>query len=96
VQSDFDQIKAELTPGGNLKQLGVSALRLLSVHEFSRAQSWGHNPSVFFAVDSLYGGAEEFAQLVRAVHDSARALPLDVVYHHLNQLPLEPLALDVS
>lgn len=100
ASSAFDQIVRELAPGRYLQRLGVTALELMPVHEFPSAISWGYNPSLFFAVDSSYGGAsgqapEEFARCVRASHDAGKAVMLDVVFNHMVQSPLQAVARDV-
>jgi 1,4-alpha-glucan branching enzyme len=91
----FDQIIQEVAPGGYLEQLGVTALEMMPVHEFPRDLSWGYNPSLFFAVDSFYGGPEAMARCVRACHDAAKAVMLDVVFNHMNDSPLQYVARDV-
>ncbi len=94
VSSDFDQVVRELQPGGYLQRLPVRALEFLPVHEFPSAQSWGYNPSLFFAVDSSYGGPEELARCVRACHDAGRAVLLDIVFNHMTESPLQTIARD--
>ena len=92
--SDFNQVAAELK-GGYLDRLPVSALEFLPLHEFPGSQSWGYNPSLFFAIDSDYGGPEPFAALVRTCHDKGRAVVLDVVFNHMMESPLQVLGHDV-
>ena len=91
---DFDQVIQELQ-GGYLSRLPVTALELLPLHEFPGAQSWGYNPSLFFAIDSDYGGPEAFARMVRVAHDASRGVVLDVVYNHMMESPLQVIARDV-
>jgi 1,4-alpha-glucan branching enzyme len=100
ASSAFDQIVRELAPGRYLQRLGVTALELMPVHEFPNAISWGYNPSLFFAVDSSYGGPggqapEELARCVRASHDAGKAVLLDLVFNHLVESPLQAVARDV-
>jgi len=93
--SDFDQVARELN-GGYLARLPVTALEFLPLHEFPANQAgWGYNPSLFFAIESSYGGPEAFAQLARAAHDAGRAMIVDLVYNHLVDSPLQALARDV-
>ena len=92
--SDFDQVKAEID-GGYLARLPVTALEFLPLHEFPGDQGWGYNPSLFFAIDSNYGGPQPFAGLIQACHDNGRAVLLDVVFNHMVQSPLQTLARDV-
>lgn len=93
--TDFDQVIQELQTG-YLSRLPVTALEFLPLHEFPADQAgWGYNPSLFFAVDSSYGGPADFARLARAAHDASRAVILDLVYNHLIESPLQVLARDV-
>ena len=85
----FDQVVAELKVGSYLKNLGVTTLEFLPVHEFPSDNSWGYNPALYFAVDSSYGGPEAFARAVRAAHDAGKAVMLDLVYNHLDDSPLQ-------
>jgi hypothetical protein len=91
----FDQVVREQRPGGYLEKLPVTALEIMPVHEFPSALSWGYNPSLFFGVDSAYGGPQEFAKLVRAAHDAGRAVLLDVEFNHVVASPLQAIARDV-
>ena len=38
-----------------LKNLGVNAIELMPVNEFEGNESWGYNPSFYFAPDKYYG-----------------------------------------
>jgi 1,4-alpha-glucan branching enzyme len=93
--SDFDQVVRELQ-GGYLTRLPVTALEFLPLHEFPDNQAgWGYNPSLFFAIESSYGGPLAFAQLVRGAHDAGRGIVADLVYNHLVDSPLQAIARDV-
>ncbi|MBF0436945.1 MAG: hypothetical protein HQL77_16450 [Magnetococcales bacterium] len=80
---------------GYLRQLPVTALQLMPVHEYEGCQSWGYNPAFYFAVDSSYGGATAMADFVDAAHAAGKAVILDVVYNHSNASPLMKIARDV-
>jgi 1,4-alpha-glucan branching enzyme len=95
AQSSFDQLIYELKDGGYLKDLGVTALELLPLHEFPKDNSWGYNPSFFFAIESSYGGPEDFARLVRTSHNVGKAVLLDLVYNHFVDSPLQAVARDL-
>jgi hypothetical protein len=91
AQSVFDQLIQELQPDGYLKRLRVTTLELLPLHEFPKDNSWGYNPSLFFAIESSYGGPEEFARFVHASHNAGKGVLLDVVYNHFVDSPSRPL-----
>jgi 1,4-alpha-glucan branching enzyme len=65
-----------------LADLGINAVEVMPVAEFSGDFSWGYNPAHPFAVESAYGGPEGFLDFVRAAHDHGIAVILDVVYNH--------------
>ncbi|HEX3045924.1 MAG TPA: alpha-amylase family glycosyl hydrolase [Bacillota bacterium] len=92
LEKGFRRVIRELEPGGYLTKLGVTALELLPVHEFPGEKSWGYNPSLFSAIESSYGGPEEFARLVRKSHDANKAVILDIVYNHMDQSPMQAVA----
>jgi 1,4-alpha-glucan branching enzyme len=80
---------------GYLRQLPVTALELMPVHEYEGSRSWGYNPAFYFAVDSSYGGAGAMADFVDAAHAAGKAVILDVVYNHSQASPLMKIARDV-
>jgi 1,4-alpha-glucan branching enzyme len=94
VADGLDQVAAELAPGGYLARLGVTALEFLPLHEFSKG-SWGYNPSLFFAIESTFGGPEALARVVRAAHAVGKGIMMDVVFNHIQESPLQALAKDV-
>lgn len=85
----FQRIQKELEPQGYLDRLGVTTLEFLPVNEYPKMGGWGYDPCAYFAIESSYGGPEEFARLVRKAHDSGRGVLLDVVYNHMG--PESPL-----
>lgn len=66
-----------------LQRLGINAIEVLPIAEFSGDFSWGYNPSSPFAVSSIYGGPDAFKQFVKAAHLVGIAVIVDVVYNHL-------------
>lgn len=95
ASSIFDQLIYELKPNGYLNRFPATALELLPIHEFPKDNSWGYNPSLFFAIESSYGGPEEFARFVRSSHNAGKAVLLDVVYNHFSDSPLQAVARDL-
>lgn len=65
-----------------LSALGVDALELMPIQEFPGDQSWGYNPSYFFAVESSYGTAEDLKRLIDAAHQKGIGIILDMVFNH--------------
>jgi glycogen operon protein len=81
-----------------LKELGVTAVELLPIHQFyseprlSRhdlVNYWGYNSLAFFAPHGAYSSAgdrggqvREFKQMVKTFHEAGIEVILDVVYNH--------------
>ncbi len=65
-----------------LQKLGINAVEVMPIVEFSGDFSWGYNPSHPFAVESIYGGPDAFKLFVKAAHEHGIAIIVDVVYNH--------------
>jgi 1,4-alpha-glucan branching enzyme len=74
---------------GHLKRLGVNAIQIMPIAEFAGDYSWGYNPAHIFAVESIYGGPDEFKTFVREVHKRGFAVIQDVVYNHFGPSDLD-------
>ncbi|ALD21209.1 alpha-amylase family glycosyl hydrolase [Hymenobacter sp. DG25A] len=75
-----------------LKRLGVNVLELLPVNEFEGNESWGYNPSFFFAPDKYYGTKNDLKKLVDEAHKRGIAVVLDMVLNHsFGQSPMVQL-----
>ena len=72
-----------------LRELGINAIEVMPVMEFSGDFSWGYNPSHPFAVESIYGGPDAFKRLVKAAHEHGIAVIVDVVYNHFGPSDLD-------
>ena len=81
------------TPGGtfdtaierldHLVELGVNAVELMPVVEFSGERGWGYDGVDLFAPHHAYGGPAGLRRLVDACHRRGLAVVMDVVYNHL-------------
>lgn len=67
----------------HLVSLGVSAIELMPVAEFSGDRGWGYDGVDLFAPHQAYGGPEALKRLVDACHTAGLGVVLDVVYNHL-------------
>jgi isoamylase len=83
---------------GHLRDLGVTAVELMPVHQFvtesllsqhGLANYWGYNTIGFFAPHNAYAAAgtrgeqvPEFKSMVHALHNAGIEVILDVVYNH--------------
>lgn len=69
-----------------LKRLGINAIELMPVMEFTGNESWGYNPIFYFAPDKAYGTEEDLKAFIDACHENGIAVILDIV---LNQADYE-------
>ncbi len=80
-----------------LKTLGINALELMPVNEFEGNESWGYNPSFYFAPDKYYGTGNGLKKLVDEAHRRGMAVIIDMVLNHsYGQSPLVQMYLDRS
>jgi maltooligosyltrehalose trehalohydrolase len=74
--------KAIMTRLADLAELGVNAIEIMPVAQFTGDRNWGYDGVYPFAVQNSYGRPEDFKQLVDAAHQQGIAIILDVVYNH--------------
>jgi len=79
-EGTFDGAIAHL---GHLVDLGVDALEIMPVAEFSGDRGWGYDGVDLFAPHHAYGGPDGLKRLVDACHGSGLGVILDVVYNHV-------------
>ncbi|AWV99393.1 alpha-amylase family glycosyl hydrolase [Arcticibacterium luteifluviistationis] len=65
-----------------LKTLGVNAIELMPIMEFEGNESWGYNPSYFFAPDKYYGSKDDLKNFIQKAHEEGFAVILDMVLNH--------------
>ena len=72
-----------------LKKLGITAVELLPIHQFTDESYWGYNSIGFFAPQNTYSSSgmagqqvTEFKQMVKNLHKAGIEVILDVVYNH--------------
>lgn len=65
-----------------LAKLGVNAIELMPVNEFDGNESWGYNPSFYFAPDKYYGTKNKLKEFIDSCHIRGIAVILDVVLNH--------------
>ncbi|MDQ1395236.1 MAG: maltooligosyltrehalose trehalohydrolase, partial [Acidimicrobiaceae bacterium] len=68
---------------GHLVDLGVTAIELLPVNEFSGDRGWGYDGVLLYAPHHAYGGPDGLKRLVDACHARGLGVIMDVVYNHL-------------
>lgn len=72
-----------------LTKLGITAVELLPIHQFTNESYWGYNSIGFFAPQNTYASSgmmgqqvTEFKAMVKALHKAGIEVILDVVYNH--------------
>jgi maltooligosyltrehalose trehalohydrolase len=77
---DFAAIETKLD---YLVALGITAIEIMPVAQFSGNRNWGYDGVFPFAVQNTYGGPLALQHLVNACHVKGLAVILDVVYNHV-------------
>lgn len=75
----FDGVRRKLP---ELAQLGITAIELMPIAEFSGTRNWGYDGVLPYAPDESYGTPEQLRQLIDAAHGLGVQVFLDVVYNH--------------
>lgn len=72
-----------------LKKLGINAVELMPINEFEGNDSWGYNPSFYFATDKAYGTPNDYKAFIDEAHSLGMAVIIDMVLNHsFGQSPL--------
>ena len=75
-----------------LRDIGVTAVELMPLGDFSGRRNWGYDGVLLFAPDSAYGTPGDLKALVDHAHELGIMMFLDVVYNHFgpdgNYLPV--------
>ena len=66
----------------HLVDLGVNAVELLPMAEFSGNVGWGYGDSHHLCIESSAGGRDKYRHFVRECHRRGIAVIQDVVYNH--------------
>lgn len=86
---DFVEDKRYVTVADSLpylKRMGINAIELMPIMEFTGNDSWGYNPIFYFAPDKAYGTKNDLKYLIDKCHENGIAVILDMV---LNQADYE-------
>lgn len=65
------------------KRLGINAIELMPVNEFSGNDSWGYNPTFYCALDKYYGTKNKLKEFIDSCHSNGIAIIMDVVYNQM-------------
>lgn len=80
-----------------LANLGITAIQLMPINEFEGNDSWGYNPSFYFAPDKAYGSAEALKTFVNEAHNHGIAVIMDIALNHsFGQNPMVRMYFDAN
>jgi maltooligosyltrehalose trehalohydrolase len=65
-----------------LAELGITAIELMPIADFSGSRGWGYDGVLPFAPDTRYGTPDELKHLIDTAHGLGLCMYLDVVYNH--------------
>ncbi|MBK9737520.1 MAG: hypothetical protein IPO92_22230 [Saprospiraceae bacterium] len=78
-----------------VKRLGINAIELMPMSEFEGNDSWGYNPSFYFAPDKYYGTKDDLKYFIEIAHQNGLAVILDMVLNHsFGQSPMVQMYFD--
>ncbi len=79
-EGTFDAAAARLP---ELLALGITAIEIMPVAEFSGTRNWGYDGVDLYAPHHAYGGPAGLKRLVNSAHGHGIGVVLDVVYNHV-------------
>jgi 1,4-alpha-glucan branching enzyme len=92
-----DYIMTVLDKLDYLEKLGVNAIELMPINEFEGNDSWGYNPSFFFATDKAYGTKNNYKKFIDECHKRGIAVIIDMVLNHaFGQSPFVQMYFDAQ
>ncbi|MEN9444679.1 MAG: hypothetical protein RIS47_1569 [Bacteroidota bacterium] len=78
-----------------LQSLGINAIELMPINEFEGNNSWGYNPSFYFAPDKAYGTEADYKAFIDECHLRGIAVIIDMVLNHsFGQSPMVRMYFD--
>jgi malto-oligosyltrehalose trehalohydrolase len=66
----------------HLRALGVTAIEVMPIADFTGRRNWGYDGVLPFAPDSNYGRPDDVKRFIEAAHALGLMVLLDVVYNH--------------
>ena len=80
-----------------LKNLGINAIEIMPFNEFEGNESWGYNPSFYFAPDKYYGPANTLKEFIDSCHANGIAVVMDIALNHsFGQSPMVQMYWDAA
>ncbi len=66
-----------------LREIGITLIEMMPVHDFPGRFGWGYDGTNFFAPCRLYGAPDDLRRFIDAAHEVEIGIILDVVYNHV-------------
>jgi glycosidase len=82
VEGNFKAAQARIP---YLKTLGINAIELMPVSEFTNNDSWGYNPTFYNAVDKAYGTKNDLKNFIDECHKNGMAVIIDMVLNQADE-----------
>jgi maltooligosyltrehalose trehalohydrolase len=79
-EGTFEAARSQLK---ELASVGITAIELMPLAEFSGRWGWGYDGVDLFAPTHLYGSCDDVRRFINEAHRLGVAVILDVVYNHL-------------
>ncbi len=94
---ESDDIKDVMQKLDYLQDLGINAIELMPINEFEGNDSWGYNPSFYFAPDKAYGTKNDYKRFIDECHARGIAVIIDMVLNHsFGQSPFVQMYFDAN
>lgn len=65
-----------------IQNLGITAIKVMPFNEFEGNESWGYNPSFYFAPDKYYGTKDALKAFVNECHNRGISVIQDIALNH--------------
>jgi maltooligosyltrehalose trehalohydrolase len=78
-EGTFEGVRRKLD---HLAELGITAVELMPLSDFSGVRNWGYDGVMPFAPDAAYGSPDDLKRLIDEAHGRGLMMFLDVVYNH--------------
>ncbi len=80
-----------------LKRLGINTICIMPFNEFEGNESWGYNPSFYFAPDKMYGTEDALKAFIDSCHKMNIAVVMDIALNHsFGQSPMVQMYWDAT
>ncbi len=95
LDGEIGTLKEAIKKLDYLQTLGINAIELMPINEFEGNDSWGYNPSFYFATDKAYGTKDDYKMFIDECHKRGMSVIIDMVLNHsFGQSPMVRMYFD--